>query len=347
MSALKRLSSLLGIFRNDGLGVPFANRNLVIDGAKELWIVPSGTPVAVAVGASYSLAAPMYMTACGTGGVGTYTQAPYGSGPSGRLGVPRPARNGGNLTLTTGSTGTLAVRDVAKIGVRIEDYRLLEGCSVTLSVFLSATAALTIPQITAIQSFGGGGSPTANINTTYPLSWAIPATTARFSVRLDIPAQPAVTEGTTANSLGFTQFVLELPPGWVGTLRDSFWQIEFSDPSSSSDITGNGGNPTVFEHRGTALELARTARYYQTIPNFLVAGNGSAGQLVYTDILLPAPMRISPAVSVTGAATYVNASAYTATAVGNTGIRGQINVTAAGYGYGYGGTLAIVADARV
>lgn len=298
MSAIKKLSGLLSMFRADDKGVPFANRNLVIDPAHESWI--SSSPVALTVGAGYN-GATMHVSACGTGGAGTYAQTAFAAAPSSRLGLPRPLRYGGALTQTTASTGTLAGRDVPKVGVRIEDYRLLEGASVTLSVYLTADVARAVQQVEVVQNFGTGGSPTAPVVKLVPINWVLGTNFARFSVRVDIPAAPGITEGTTNNS--FTQIAIDYPPGATYTIKDACWQIEFCDPSASSDINGNGGNPTAFEHRGTAAEIQRVGRYCESGPLFMQAPYAAAHGM---SVQYAVGKRAAPAMSFVGAITYTS-----------------------------------------
>jgi hypothetical protein len=95
----------------------------------------------------------------------------------------------------------------------------------------------------------------------------------RFSVRIDLPSVAGKTFGTNGDDN--TQVGFWLPAGVTFNLVTTMWQLEESDPLSSSDITGNGGFPTPFEHRGSAVEDLRVCEFYEA--SFVqVVGNQSA-----------------------------------------------------------------------
>lgn len=289
---------------------PISNRNLVVDPAKEVWSTATATALITTAAYGPNI---MYLNGCGTGGAGTYTQASFSSSPSSRLGVPRPCRFQGVTAITTPSTGTLAARTTPRLGIRIEDYRLLEGASVTLSVYLASPAPLNIQQASIVQSFGSGGSPTASVVVLYPLNWNILVPFQRYSVRLDIPAAPGVTEGTTPNT-SYTLIGLDLPPGLTYQLNDAMWQVEFCSPQASSSITGNGGQPTAFEYRGQQAELARVQRFWET--GFLFMQSPAAAACGRT-IDYKATKRVAPTIGFQNTA-YSSASTLQVVAAPNT-----------------------------
>src|SRR5690349_13687592 len=104
MSALSRLSSLLGMFGSGSNQVPFANRNLVVDGNKEVW---NGTTGALSTTGGYT-ANVLQGASCGAGGAATYAQGVFAVNAATLYGLARPAKFYGTLTQTTGSSGTLA-----------------------------------------------------------------------------------------------------------------------------------------------------------------------------------------------------------------------------------------------
>lgn len=244
----------------------YSNRNLIVDGAKEFWNSGVGTPVNVTAG--YSTNA-LYINAPGTGGTATYAHSQAAAAPGSRLGVPRTGLNFGTWVQTVASTGNVAARTSPQIACRIEDVNTTEGLSLTFSVWLWVNSGtLTVGQVSHIQGFGSGGSPSANVNTLVPVNWVLTTTPKRFSVRLDIPSASGKTLGTT--DFGWLQVEIDYPTGSTYTINDGWWQLEVCSPQSSSDINGAGGAPTWFEYRGQAAEWARVARYWQTMN---IAGN--------------------------------------------------------------------------
>jgi hypothetical protein len=280
--------------------VALSNRNFIVDGAKEQWSIAQGTTQPIPVGPSGAV---MYYAQAGTGTVGTYGRGIAGPGPVGRLGWPRAGNNYSEIIVTTPCTGSIAARTCPNQYTRIEDVNILESGSFTFSVTLANAGAssVNITQLNVGQNFGTGGSPSANVNTQFPVNWVLPAdnTWRRYSARVDIPSIAGKTIGTNGNQTSWTQIEIDYPVGVVFDIKDCFWQLEPCSPLAPA-----AGWPTAFEYRGQAAEAQRVARYYQSLTyTFAQQGIGSAGMVMSATsgnawMPFPAgPMRISPTIS--------------------------------------------------
>lgn len=304
MFNLQKLSALLGLFSSNA-PVPYANRNLFVDGRFDSW---SSTGSTLSNAGAYSAAA-MWIAASGTGGTAALTQTDArviaaGNTDSG----PRYAMVFGQ---SVASSGTVAARTAPFIFQRIEGVQRLAGRSVTLSFRLYVTSGqITIPAILAARSYGTGGSPSAVEVFDKAINWVVTTTPKKFSVRVDIPAASAKTYGTNGDDC--TSLGLWLPPGVTFTMVCNEAQCEISDPNSSSDINGAGGAATTFEYRGEQAETARIQRYYQAYSigssSIIVIGTIASASTAYGSIGLSVPMRSVPAGSIISAMTWTGGS---------------------------------------
>lgn len=291
-SLMARLSDLFGVGANS---VPFANRNLFVDGAFDYWIAAS------APATGYSTATMWYFNQ-GTGGTATASQQDARA----VAGLDSQHRWYAQHAQTVASTGTVAAATAPYIMQRVEGVYIPAAKSVTLSFKLwVASGSITIPAIRCAQSTGSGG--TALPSSDKAVNWVVTTTPKRFSVRLDIPA---LASGLTYAAGDFTQFGLWLPPGVTFTLNVAEAQLEFCNPNSSSDLNGNGGAPTCFEYRGIQAESARIQRYWQYVPApFISMYAPGSGWAIGQTVTYPVPMRGVPAIAVNAAGTLSNASA--------------------------------------
>jgi hypothetical protein len=271
----------------------YSNRNLVVDPAKENWSTSSAQAITSIPAYGPNV---MYLNSCGSGGVGTYGFFAFSPAAGSRLGLPKIARYFGQHIQSTASTGTVAALTSPQLSVKVEDVNTTEGSSITLSMWLWATAPMTITQVRATQNFGTGGSPSAAVEIPVAVNWPVTATLRRFSVRIDLPSVSGKTLGTTTPH--FTRFTLDLPPGTTFTLNDACWQLEICSPQASSDNTGNGGAPTAFEYRGAAAELARVQRYYEVNSMLGVfSGNVTSGGTYFSNAYFKVTKRATPTVT--------------------------------------------------
>jgi hypothetical protein len=299
-----KLSHLLDIFDGSTLapGLALANRNYIIDGKFETFV--STATVSQSGAATNSASAAMYYFYPGTAGVLTstafsLTDALTGSEP---IGMHLPVTGGVTLNQTTASTGSVASSTAAGFWQDVEDVRVGNGRSQTFSCWLWTTSGtVTITNLVQRQSFGSGtNSPSANVVIDKAINWTVTTTPQRFSVRVDWPSIAGLTIGNTGNS--YLQIGLWFP-NQTFTVKTTQWQLEDSPATSSSNITGSGGLPTMYEYRGIQLEAARTARYWQRL-----SGGGPYGAGFYTSTTIGAysipypdgPMRAAPSVSFSG-----------------------------------------------
>jgi hypothetical protein len=249
----------------------------------------------------------MYYAQAGTGTVGTYGRGIAGPGPVGRLGWPRAGNNYSEIIVTTPCTGSIAARTCPNQYTRIEDVNILESGSFTFSVILANAGAssVNITQLNVGQNFGTGGSPSANVNTQFPVNWVLPAdnTWRRYSARVDIPSIAGKTIGTNGNQTSWTQIEIDYPVGVVFDIKDCFWQLEPCSPLAPA-----AGWPTTFEYRGQAAEAQRVTRYYQSLIQISIFGYaGAVGNIMMAAVPFPA-MRINPTYTVLTAPVLTNAA---------------------------------------
>ena len=291
-NALARLADIFDF-------VPYSNRNLFVDGAKDAWNISGGTSAALTTTGAYGPNV-LQIVSAGVGGSGSYGRANAAPGPYTRLGWPRGPNNFGTFSQSVASTGTLATRTGPVMAMRIEDVNYLEGGSITFSVVLNNQSGtdVTITQLAAIQNFGSGGSPSANVATIIPVNWLVPADSTiwkRYSARIDLPSAAGKTMGTS-NTVGWTQIEIDLPVGRTFVIQDAFWQAEFCSPDAPAT-----GLPTAFEYRGQAAEQARIERYYEQWINsqFAVGGLNSA-TVAYCNSRFRTQKRAQPSITMGG-----------------------------------------------
>jgi hypothetical protein len=339
MSALDKIAKLLDLFggNQSAYGIPFANRNLIADGAKEVW---SGTSAALTTSEAYTVNVLQGATA-GAGGAGTYAQETFAAGAAATYGLARPAVFYGQFAQTTGSSGTLAANTGPLLYRRVENVAVTDGASFTLSLWLWVpTGTLNVTQAYVTQNFGTGGSPSASVTTPVAVNWALTTTPQRFSVLITPPSIVGKTIGTTAP--GYTEVGLSLPVSSTFTLNDAQWQLEYSSPQAPA-----AGLPTAFEYRGQQAELARVQRYYETIAAITAAGGGyAASSSVGTaePLIFKVTKRIAPSVSV---ATWSTSNCSMSWGAITTDGANVIATSTASGAYAFNSTAPLIADARL
>lgn len=270
-----------------------SNRNLIVDGNKDVWNAASAFTCGATLTYSYNV---MYKVCVGAGGAGTYQIGNIALGSYSNYGYAPCAKYYGALTVTTASTGTLAALTTPMIAVLMEGVNTAAGQSVTLSMWLfTFSGTVNVTQAWAIQTFGSGGSPSANINTLVPVNWVVNTVPKRFSVRIDLPSIVGKTLGTAGND--YVLMGLSFPPGLTYTICDVQWQLEVCSPQAPA-----AGLPTAFEYRGLQSELVRIYRYYEAsaLPG-LFSGNVSSGGTYFSNSYFKTAKRTTPSVTLTTA----------------------------------------------
>lgn len=179
--------------------------------------------------------------------------------------VGSPAATGYEATnfcrmVTASQSGT---NHFALIGQHIEDVRTLANSTITVSFWAKASSGTPKVAVEVVQTFGSGGSPSADVNTyfaqvTLSTSWA------RYSVTGTVPNINGKTIGTTANTSALVAHL------WVSAGSD------FNSRTGSMGIQNNtfdfwgvqverGSVATPFEQRPIGAELALCQRYYETV----------------------------------------------------------------------------------
>ena len=158
-----------------------------------------------------------------------------------------------------------AASDFAKVRQFVEDVRTFSNSTVTVSFWAKATSGTPKVAIELNQSFGSGGSPSAEVNVyggqvTLSTSWA------RYSVTVAVPSISGKTIGTTANtsSLGIDFWTssgstYNARSGSLGIQNNTFhfWGVQVE----------RGSVATPFEQRPIQQELALCQRYFQVMDN--------------------------------------------------------------------------------
>lgn len=190
-----------------------------------------------------------------------------------------------------------AASDFAKVRQWIEDVRTFANSTVTVSFWAKATSGTPKVAVELNQSFGTGGSPSAEVNiyggqVTLSTSWA------RYSVTVAVPSISGKTIGTTANtsSLGIDFWTssgstYNARSGSLGIQNNTFhfWGVQVE----------RGSVATPFEQRPIQQELALCQRYYQ-IGRLAASGYGSVATVdsgAYGNFSFPTRMRITPTIT--------------------------------------------------
>lgn len=196
--------------------------------------------------------------------------------------------------VTASQTGT---GHFALFNQKIEDVRTFANSTVTISFWAKASSGTPKVAIETEQSFGSGGSPSANVTTafsavTLSTSWA------RYSVTGTIPNINGKTIGTTANT-SYTILNLWVSSGSsfdsrassIGTQNNTFdfWGVQVE----------RGSVATPFEQRPLQTELALCQRYYWRHTGFssgpyFGGGTADASSGIYITVQHPVPMRVAP-----------------------------------------------------
>jgi len=192
------------------------------------------------------------------------------------------------VTASQSGTGHFAI-----LRQHIEDVRTLANSTITVSFWAKASSGTPKVAVEVVQSFGSGGSPSADVNT-YIAQVTLSTSWARYSVTGTVPNINGKTIGTTANTSALVAHL------WVSAGSD------FNSRTGSMGIQNNtfdfwgvqverGSVATPFEQRPIGAELALCQRYYfreadHAIPMW-TDQNGTGSQSRYCNIQFPVRMR--------------------------------------------------------
>jgi hypothetical protein len=194
------------------------------------------------------------------------------------------------------TSGHSASTNTALLIHKIEDVRNCAGQTATISFWAQAASGTPKVAVQIIQSFGTGGSPSADVDTyvgqvTLSTSWQ------RFTLTFNVPSIYEKTIGTTANT-SFLRLNLWTSAGsnnnastgslGVQNATINFWGVQLEQNSMA----------TPFKQRPIGTELALCQRYYWrtygtgTSSDIVGAGSANNANNVLIGISHPVPMRI-------------------------------------------------------
>ena len=194
----------------------------------------------------------------GSGGTRTHSAQTFPLGTV--LGADEPTNF---VRLTT--AGQSSAGDYYLLFQHIEDVRLLASKTVTISFWAKANSGTPSVSVELGQSFGAGGSPSANVNVLAG-KVAISSSWARYSVSVTVPSIAGKTLGTTANS-SYSALRLWVSGGSTWDIRTNSLGIQ----NNTFDFWGvqveEGSVATPFHRSANSVqgELAACQRYYYRV----------------------------------------------------------------------------------
>ena len=322
--AIGGTAAAAGTFTSMNTGPMAGFRNAVMNGGFDIW--QRGTSVTVTGGAGGGWTADRwYSTPTGTDTCNVSQQAlsPGQCGPN--------LSSYMNITIPSGGNGTTNT-----LIHSIEDVRTYAGMKVTISYWAwIAVGTIWTPNITLVQDFGTGGSPSTSVSVSIPVT----------------------TLTNTPTFYSYTATLASISGKTLGSNGDSRLKINFSMPhalvSSSATValTGIQLEPgpvaTPFEYRPQKVELALCQRYYCNV----LVGAGSAypsggvGAGCYASATYPVTMRVAPTTSTLSVFYNNNASSMIYSSV--YAHSGLLQVTQGSSAGNYAGFLLIAASADI
>ena len=254
------------------VGYGQAGKNKVINGNFSNW--QRGTTFNATADGAYT--ADRYLIAYNGGGTRNITQQTFTPATAPVAGYE------GQYFLRYDQTVAGSGATANRFAQRIEDVRTFAGQTATLSFWAKAAANTTLPSISAIQSFGSGGS--GGVSTSVATSVAVTTSWQRFTYTVSVPSISGKTLGTGS----YLEIRFELPINATFTFDTWGWQLEY------------GSKATPFQTATGTIqgELAACQRYYYRIVG--VDGHTfGAGQCFSTTnagiiVAFPVTMRIRP-----------------------------------------------------
>ena len=222
-------------------------RNVVINGGFQCW------QRATSITAS-GFSADRWRSTTGSGGAMTVSRQEF---TTGQTDVPNNPKYFFRHAQTTAFTNTGFNSD----RTRIEDVRTLSGQTCTLSWYMKADASRTV-RVNITQDFGGGGSPSADVETAIVSSQAITTSWAEYTVTFTMPSISGKTIGTDEDSF------IELGFDYRAEVNNTF-TIDIANVQLEL-----GSQATEFENRSFGEEITLCRRYCNALMNY---GAGDVG----------------------------------------------------------------------
>lgn len=234
--------------------------------------------------------------------------------------------------LASGVASQAAVGDYATLAQKIEGVRTFAGQQVTLSFVAAAAAGIKVG-VEVTQTFGTGGTPSADVNTAVS-AVTLTATDARYSVTFTVPSIAGKTLGTS----GTDSLVLSL---WLSAganfaTRASGIGIQNATINLWDLQLEAGPDASPFERLPLSEQTSWCQRYYVRSPGFRVAGFANSTSQAQVSLQFPVTMRAIPTVTTAAAAWLIeflatSALSNAAISVGGAtleGFRAQVPTTA-------------------
>jgi hypothetical protein len=205
-------------------------------------------------------------------------------------------------------TSVAGAANIVALDQRIEDVRTLAGRQITISFWAKADAAKPIA-VEAIQQFGTGGSPSAQVNTSGG-KFSLTSAWQRISATVSLPSIASKTLGSDNNSHVAIRIYFDAGSDF-NSRTDTLGQQSGTFDIAQVQVEA-GPVATPFERRPIGVELALCERYYQAytvgFTTYQVAGSGFNYRAPLRTKMRDTPTRTNSSVS------YTNASGINSTA---------------------------------
>ena len=241
MTKAAELAKMGEVLTNSQIG---GRRNVVINGGFQCW--QRGTSITAS-----GFSADRWRSTTGSGGAITVSRQEFAEG---QTDVPSNPKYFFRHAQTTAFTNTGFNSD----RTRIEDVRTLSGQLCTLTWYMKADASRTV-RVNITQDFGGGGSPSSDVETAIVSSQAITTSWAEYTVTFTMPSISGKTIGSDEDSF------IELGIDYRAEVNNTF-TIDIAN------VQLEAGQATPFENRSFGEELALCQRYFELLNGGIAMG---------------------------------------------------------------------------
>jgi hypothetical protein len=249
-------------------------RNAIINGNFDIW--QRGTSFTPAALSRVFLADRWNVYRDGSGSTVTFSRLPFALGQTNVPGEPTYALRCYQTVAGTGGTYNIVQQF-------IEGVRTFAGQTVTLSFYARAASGINLPEVAISQSFGTGGSPSAEVGVNLDTNVALTTTWQKFTYTATLPSISGKTLGTNGDDHVRVRFFL--PVNQISDISIARVQLE------------SGSVATPFEQRSIGEELALCQRYFQDSRLGLQGTATAASQVVTASCLYPVQMRDTPTIT--------------------------------------------------
>ena len=311
-------------------GLPFVNENLIVDGNFDYWF--EGTSQTASGYGSDTMSRNEHSGSSGTHSRLIITADEFAT-------FDDFAQYGSRTAVTSVTGASNYKRKV----FRFENVRRYSGRKCVFSFEGRATAADKPVAIEAVQSFGTGGSPSADVTAISPQIVTLGTVFAKKSVILDLPSISGKTLGTSENS--YLDVIVWYDAGSSLASRTA----NLGQQSGTFDIAQVklelGSVATPFVAPDPQQELARVNRYYSRTYCTLRSWASGASQFFENSVYFQTSMRAIPSVSLVAQGARLNATSISYLDIKANCLRFSASSLAAGDTYVLGDLIAL--DARL